>query len=126
VTIARGGDGSFWQGLSSHLCSALYGAFLEVGNVLYEVRELIEEVKELDWGEVQIRDFVAARKSANPHLSAAVGIVEDPGGSQTLPSHNQTMARCSKCSGKKRDFLVTQAAVRRGELVEIIKEVIDG
>ena len=30
--------------------------------------------KELDWSEAQIREFVATRKSANPHLCAAVGI----------------------------------------------------
>jgi 3'-5' exonuclease len=29
---------------------------------------------ELDWSERQIRDFVTTRKSANPHLCAAVGI----------------------------------------------------
>jgi len=27
---------------------------------------------ELDWSEAQIRDFVASRKSANPHLCATV------------------------------------------------------
>ena len=30
--------------------------------------------KELDWSEAQIREFVATRKLANPHLCAAVGI----------------------------------------------------
>lgn len=30
---------------------------------------------ELDWSEAQIRDFVATRKSANPHLCTAAGIV---------------------------------------------------
>jgi hypothetical protein len=29
---------------------------------------------QLSWSEAQIRDFVANRKSANPHLGAAVGI----------------------------------------------------
>ena len=33
--------------------------------------------KELDWSEAQIREFVVTRKSANPHLDAAVGIVKD-------------------------------------------------
>jgi hypothetical protein len=33
-------------------------------------------VQELDWSERQIRDFVATRKSANPHLCAAVGNCE--------------------------------------------------
>jgi 3'-5' exonuclease len=31
-------------------------------------------VKELDWSEAQIRDFVAARKTPNQHLRAALGI----------------------------------------------------
>jgi 3'-5' exonuclease len=30
--------------------------------------------EQLAWSEVQIREFVATRKSANPHLCAAVGI----------------------------------------------------
>jgi predicted PolB exonuclease-like 3'-5' exonuclease len=30
--------------------------------------------KQLDWSEGQVRDFIAIRKVANPHLSAAVGI----------------------------------------------------
>jgi 3'-5' exonuclease len=30
---------------------------------------------QLEWSEKQLRDFVASRKSANPHLLAAVGIV---------------------------------------------------
>jgi predicted PolB exonuclease-like 3'-5' exonuclease len=29
---------------------------------------------QLDWSEAQIRDFVSSRKTANPHLSAAVGM----------------------------------------------------
>ena len=32
--------------------------------------------KGLDWSEAQTREFVASRKTANPHLSAAVGIAK--------------------------------------------------
>jgi hypothetical protein len=32
--------------------------------------------KQLEWSEAQIREFVASRKTANPHLWAAVGIVK--------------------------------------------------
>ena len=32
--------------------------------------------KQLEWSEAQIREFVASRKTANPHLCAAVGIVK--------------------------------------------------
>jgi hypothetical protein len=35
-------------------------------------------VKQLDWSETQIRDFVATRKSGNPHLCTAVGIEKGP------------------------------------------------
>ena len=33
--------------------------------------------KELDWSERQIREFVVTRKTANPHLSDAVGMAKD-------------------------------------------------
>ena len=45
--------------------------------VVYELFRCSITAKELDWCEAQIRDFVAARKTANPHLSAAVGIVKE-------------------------------------------------
>jgi hypothetical protein len=32
--------------------------------------------EQLAWSEAQIREFVASRKTANPHLCAAVGIVK--------------------------------------------------
>ena len=32
--------------------------------------------KQLEWSEAQIREFVASRKTANPHLCAAVGIAK--------------------------------------------------
>ena len=43
--------------------------------LVYELFRGSITVKELDWSEAQIRDFVATRKSANPHVCAAVGIV---------------------------------------------------
>jgi predicted PolB exonuclease-like 3'-5' exonuclease len=43
--------------------------------LVYELFRAAITAKELDWSEGQIRDFVAARKLANPHLCAAVGIV---------------------------------------------------
>jgi predicted PolB exonuclease-like 3'-5' exonuclease len=43
--------------------------------LVYELFRAAITAKELDWSEAQIRDFVAARKWANPHLCAAVGIV---------------------------------------------------
>jgi predicted PolB exonuclease-like 3'-5' exonuclease len=36
--------------------------------------------KQLEWSEAQIREFVASRKTANPHLCVAVGIVVGPDG----------------------------------------------
>jgi 3'-5' exonuclease len=32
--------------------------------------------KQLEWSERQLRDFVATRKSSNPHLCLAVGIAK--------------------------------------------------
>ena len=45
--------------------------------LVYELFRGSITVKELDWSEAQIRDFVATRKSANPYLCAAVGILKD-------------------------------------------------
>jgi predicted PolB exonuclease-like 3'-5' exonuclease len=42
--------------------------------LVYELFRGSTTVKEFDWSETQIRDFVTARKSANPHLCAAVGV----------------------------------------------------
>ncbi len=42
--------------------------------LIYELFRGSITAKELDWSEAQIRDFVAARKTVNPHLRAAVGI----------------------------------------------------
>jgi predicted PolB exonuclease-like 3'-5' exonuclease len=44
--------------------------------LVYEVFRGAITAKELDWSEAQIREFVASRKTANPHLCAAVGIVK--------------------------------------------------
>jgi predicted PolB exonuclease-like 3'-5' exonuclease len=45
--------------------------------LVYELFRGSITAAELTWSEAQIRDFVASRKSANPHLCAAVGIVKD-------------------------------------------------
>jgi predicted PolB exonuclease-like 3'-5' exonuclease len=38
--------------------------------LVYELFRGSVTVKELDWSEAQVRDFVANRKSSNPHLQA--------------------------------------------------------
>ena len=42
--------------------------------LVYELFRGSITAKELEWSEMQIRDFVVARKAANPHLYAAAGI----------------------------------------------------
>jgi 3'-5' exonuclease len=42
--------------------------------LVYELFRGAITAKELDWSEAQIREYVANRKCANPHLSTAVGI----------------------------------------------------
>jgi 3'-5' exonuclease len=42
--------------------------------LVYELFRGAITIEDLDWSENQIREFVASRKSANPHLSSAVGI----------------------------------------------------
>jgi predicted PolB exonuclease-like 3'-5' exonuclease len=44
--------------------------------LVYELFRGSITAKELEWSEMQIRDFVAARKAANPHLYAAAGITK--------------------------------------------------
>jgi predicted PolB exonuclease-like 3'-5' exonuclease len=44
--------------------------------LVYELFRASITPKELDWSEAQIRDFVVTRKAANPHLCAAIGIVQ--------------------------------------------------
>jgi 3'-5' exonuclease len=39
--------------------------------------------EQLDWSEARVREFVAARKSVNPHLLAAVGILASSDGTST-------------------------------------------
>ena len=41
--------------------------------LVYELFRGSITAQELDWSEVQIRDFVAKRKTANPHLTASLG-----------------------------------------------------
>jgi predicted PolB exonuclease-like 3'-5' exonuclease len=41
--------------------------------LVYELFRGSITVKELDWSEAQIRDFIATRKSTNPHLCSVVG-----------------------------------------------------
>jgi len=44
--------------------------------LVYELFRGSITAKELEWSEMQIRDFVVARKAANPHLYTAVGITK--------------------------------------------------
>jgi hypothetical protein len=44
--------------------------------LIYELFRGTVTLKELEWSEAQIRDFVATRKSTNPHLCGAIGIVQ--------------------------------------------------
>jgi predicted PolB exonuclease-like 3'-5' exonuclease len=44
--------------------------------LVYELFRAAITTRELDWSENQIREFVAIRKSTNPHLYSAVGIAE--------------------------------------------------
>ena len=56
---------------------------------VYELFRGSITVKELDWCEAQIRDFVAAGRRLNPHLSAAVGISK---GAETKPNVSEADA----------------------------------
>jgi 3'-5' exonuclease len=42
--------------------------------LVYELFRGSIAVKELDWSEAHIHEFVTIRKSANPHLRATVGV----------------------------------------------------
>ena len=42
--------------------------------LVYELFRGAITAKELDWSEMQVKDFVASRKAANPHLCATVGM----------------------------------------------------
>jgi predicted PolB exonuclease-like 3'-5' exonuclease len=45
--------------------------------LIYELFRGTITIDELNWSEAQIRDFVAGRKSVNPHLSQSLGIAKD-------------------------------------------------
>jgi 3'-5' exonuclease len=42
--------------------------------LVYELFRGAISTVELDWSEKQLRDFVQARRAANPHLNVALGI----------------------------------------------------
>ena len=42
--------------------------------LVYELFRCAISTVELDWSEKQLRDFVQARRAANPHLNVALGI----------------------------------------------------
>jgi 3'-5' exonuclease len=44
--------------------------------LVYELFRGAITAEQLSWSEGQIREFVANRKTANPHLEAAVGIAD--------------------------------------------------
>ena len=50
--------------------------------LVYELFRGTTSAKELDWSEMQVRNFVATRKSTNLHLCAAVGIELRPSGNR--------------------------------------------
>jgi 3'-5' exonuclease len=64
--------------------------------LVYELFRGSTTVKEFDWSETQIRDFAATRKSGNPHLCAAVGIVKGAdaksGDSGDEPDHQSSQS----------------------------------
>jgi hypothetical protein len=47
--------------------------------LVYELFRGAITAKELDWSEVQIREFVASRKTTNRRLCAAIGIITGTG-----------------------------------------------
>ena len=58
--------------------------------LVYELFRGSITAKELEWSEMQIRDFVVARKAANPHLYAAAGITE---AGETQPQNNSATSK---------------------------------
>jgi predicted PolB exonuclease-like 3'-5' exonuclease len=46
--------------------------------LVYELFRGAITAEQLAWSETQVREFVATRKSANPHLCAAVAIEKGP------------------------------------------------
>jgi len=58
--------------------------------LVYELFRGSITAKELEWSEMQIRDFVVARKAANPHLYAAAGITK---AGETQPQNHSTPSK---------------------------------
>ena len=58
--------------------------------LVYELFRGSITAKELEWSEMQIRDFVVARKAANPHLYAAAGITK---AGETPPQNHSTPSK---------------------------------
>jgi predicted PolB exonuclease-like 3'-5' exonuclease len=56
--------------------------------LVYELFRGSITAKELDWSEMQIRDFIVARKATNPHLCAAAGITK--AGEKLLQNNSAT------------------------------------
>jgi hypothetical protein len=64
--------------------------------LIYELFRGASTDKQLEWSERQIRDFVVARKSSNPHLCASIGIAKgvDPTSSSYCnePGHQSSQS----------------------------------
>jgi predicted PolB exonuclease-like 3'-5' exonuclease len=58
--------------------------------LVYELFRGSITAKELEWSEMQIRDFVVARNAANPHLYAAAGITK---AGETQPQNHSTPSK---------------------------------
>src|SRR5262252_2894706 len=58
--------------------------------LVYELFRGSITAKELEWSEMQIRDFVVTRKAANPHLYPAAGITK---AGETQPQNNSTPSK---------------------------------
>jgi predicted PolB exonuclease-like 3'-5' exonuclease len=58
--------------------------------LVYELFRGSIPAKELEWSEMQIRDFIVARKAANPHLYAAAGITK---AGETQPQNHSTPSK---------------------------------
>jgi predicted PolB exonuclease-like 3'-5' exonuclease len=63
--------------------------------LVYELFRGSVTAKELDWSEVQVREFVGTRKSANPYLCETVGITATGATGQVPLSTGQTTEKVS-------------------------------
>jgi hypothetical protein len=63
--------------------------------LVYELFRGSITAKELEWSEMQIRDFVVARKAANPHLYAAAGITK---AGEEQPQNNSATSKLQAIS----------------------------